>query len=68
MRIHCEKFLLITRDEEERITFVGEYSDGVRNGFGVEITYTDTKDTLLYGIWQNGTLKYQYKDKNWVEV
>lgn len=63
-----EKFLLITRDEEERITFVGEYSDGVRNGFGVEITYTDTKDTLLYGIWQNGTLKYQYKDKNWVEV
>lgn len=63
-----EKFLLITRDEEERITFVGEYSDGVRNGFGVEITYTDTKDTLLYGIWDVGVLKYQYKDKNWVEV
>lgn len=63
-----EKFLLITRDEEERITFVGEYSDGVRNGFGVEITYTDTKDTLLYGIWDVGVLKYQYKDKNWMEV
>ena len=63
-----EKFLLITRDEEERITFVGEYSDGVRNGFGVEITYTDTKDTLLYGIWDVGVLKYQYKDKNWEEV
>ena len=63
-----ENILLIERNNEEKITFVGEHTDGSRHGFGVEITYTDTKDTLLYGIWQNGTLKYQYKDKNWVEV
>lgn len=63
-----ESVLLIERNSENRITFVGENKDGTRHGFGVEITYTDTKDTLLYGIWQNGTLKYQYKDKNWVEV
>ena len=63
-----ENILLIERNNEEKITFVGEHTDGTRHGFGVEITYTDTKDTLLYGIWQNGTLKYQYKDKNWVEV
>ena len=63
-----EKFLLITRDEEERITFVGEDSDGVRNGFGVEITYDDSNYDMLYGIWDAGVLKYQYKDKNWVEV
>ncbi|MBQ9961907.1 MAG: hypothetical protein IJO90_00915, partial [Alistipes sp.] len=63
-----ENILLIERNNEEKITFVGENKDGTRHGFGVEITYTDTKDTLLYGIWQNGTLKYQYKDKNWVEV
>ena len=63
-----EEHLLITRDNDNRITFVGEHSSGTRHGFGVEITYTDTKDTLLYGIWEAGTLKYQYKDKNWVEV
>ena len=63
-----ENILLISRDSENRITFVGEHKEGKRHGFGVEITYTDTKDTLLYGIWQNGTLKYQYKDTNWVEV
>ena len=63
-----ENILLIERNNEEKITFVGENQDGTRHGFGVEITYSDTKDTLLYGIWHNGTLKYQYKDKNWVEV
>ena len=63
-----EEHLLISRDNDERVTFIGQHSSGTRHGFGVEITYTDTKDTLLYGIWQNGTLKYQYKDKNWVEV
>lgn len=63
-----EEHLLITRDSNNRITFVGEQTNGTRHGFGVEITYTDTKDTLLYGIWEAGTLKYQYKDKNWVEV
>ena len=63
-----ESVLLIERNSEEKITFLGEHKEGVRNGFGVEITYADTKDTLLYGIWQNGTLKYQYKDKKWVEV
>lgn len=63
-----EDCLLIERNVEDQITFVGEHKEGIRNGFGVEITYTATKDTLLYGIWQNGTLKYQYKDKKWVEV
>lgn len=63
-----ENILLISRDSNNRITFVGEQTNGTRHGFGVEITYTDTKDTLLYGIWEAGTLKYQYKDKNWVEV
>ena len=63
-----ENILLISRDSENRITFIGEHKDAKRHGFGVEITYTDTKDALLYGIWQNGTLKYQYKDKEWVEV
>ena len=63
-----ENILLIERNNEEKITFVGPHANGTRHGFGVEIPYTATKDTLLYGIWQNGTLKYQYKDKNWVEV
>ena len=63
-----ENILLIERNNEEKITFVGENKDGTRHGFGVEITYSDTKDTLLYGIWDAGILKYQYKDKNWVEV
>ena len=44
------------------------HCSGTHHGFGVEITSTDTKDTLLYGIWLGGTLKYQYKDKKWVEV
>ena len=63
-----EVHLLILRDNDERVTFIGQHSSGTRHGFGVEITYTDTKDSLLYGIWEAGTLKYQYKDKNWVEV
>ena len=63
-----EDFLLIERNVEEQITFVGEHKEGIRNGFGVEINYADTKYSMLYGIWQNGTLKYQYKDKKWVEV
>ena len=63
-----EEHLLILRDNDERVTFIGEHCSGTRHGFGVEITYTDTKDTLLYGIWDAGVLKYQYKDKNWVEV
>ena len=63
-----ENILLIERNNEEKITFVGENKDGTRHGFGVEITYSDTKDTLLYGIWEAGVLKYQYKNKNWVEV
>ena len=63
-----ENILLIERNNEEKITFVGENKDGTRHGFGVEITYSDTKDTLLYGIWEAGVLKYQYKDKDWVDV
>lgn len=45
-----EEHLLISRNSENRITFIGEHCSGTRHGFGVEITYTDTKDSLLYGI------------------
>lgn len=63
-----DSILLIERNSEEKITFVGENKEGVRNGFGVEITYADKKYSMLYGIWEAGVLKYQYKDKNWMEV
>ena len=63
-----ESLLLLERDTTNRLTFIGEQTDGTREGFGVEISYTDGKYNILYGIWQNGTLKYQYKDKKWVEV
>ena len=63
-----EEHLLISRDNDERVTFIGQHCSGTRHGFGVEITYTDTKDTLLYGIWDAGVMKYQYKNKEWVEM
>lgn len=61
-----DSVLLIERNSEEKITFVGEHKEGVRNGFGVEITYADKKYSMLYGIWEDGELKYRYTDHQWI--
>ncbi len=63
-----EEHLLISRDNDERVTFVGEHISAVRNGFGVEIVYTDTKDTLLYGFWESGVLRYRLQNDKWIEA
>ena len=63
-----ESVLLITRNQNDQITFVGEHTDGIRNGFGVEISYNDTKYSMLYGFWKDGSLKYQHINNEWKEV
>ena len=65
---NTQSVLLLQYDTDNRLTFIGEHTFGTPDGFGAEISYTDGKYSILYGVWQNGTLKYQYKDKNWVEV
>ena len=63
-----ENFLLVSRDSHNRITFIGEHTEGERDGFGVEISYTDDKYAILYGVWEAGVLRYKYENSEWKEV
>ena len=63
-----ESLLLLERDTTNRLTFIGEQTDGTREGFGVEISYTDGKYNLQLGVWEAGELRYKYQDRKWIGV
>ena len=61
-----EGVLLLQYDDNNRLTFIGEHTAGTRDGFGSEISYTDGKYDILYGVWSAGVLKYKYADRQWI--
>lgn len=63
-----EGVLLLEYDSLNHLTFVGEHTAGTRHGFGAEITYSDGKYDILYGVWQAGVLKYKYTANQWIGV
>ena len=63
-----QSVLLLQYDADNRLTFIGEHTFGTRDGFGAEISYTDGKYDILYGVWSAGVLKYKYTDRQWIGV
>ena len=63
---HTQSVLLLQYDDNNRLTFIGEHTFGTPDGFGAEISYTDGKYDILYGVWSAGVLKYKYTDHQWI--
>ena len=61
-----QSVLLLQYDDNNRLTFIGEHTAGTPDGFGAEITYSDGKYDILYGVWSAGVLKYKYTDRQWI--
>ena len=65
---NTQSVLLLQYDTDNRLTFIGEHTFGTPDGFGAEISYTDGKYSILYGVWKAGELKYKYADRQWINA
>jgi hypothetical protein len=59
--------ILVEKNDSDQITFIGEQTGNLRDGIGVQLIREEKKDSLLFGLWENGTLKKIYQNNKWID-